>query len=94
MTTQQQYDILLNLHKETLEAINKQSNVIEKFSFAIQKLNDEHKEGNRLLNENTDTLKKMVASNTDFIKLVSRILIIVIGALVVLAGAEKVLKFI
>lgn len=86
MTKDSQFKTLLDIHRRTIE-------VMDSVQSTMKQINDEHKNYNRELNRNTEKLGEMVASNKQFIKLVSFILTVLVFAVVALAGAEKVLTF-
>ncbi|MEM3335423.1 MAG: hypothetical protein QXY47_05275 [Thermoplasmata archaeon] len=84
--TKDQYKILIDLHKETIQTL-------QRFADGIDRLNDEHKSLTDRLAENTSVLKQEVAKNGQFVKLISLILTALVAAIIILAGAEKALKF-
>jgi hypothetical protein len=84
--TKEQYKILMDLHTETIQTI-------QRFANGIENINNQHKLLTQGLNENTDILRQEVAKNALFIKVISAILTALVAAIILLAGAEKALQF-
>ena len=80
------FELLLEIHKETLEVISGVKDVLSGVKESINQLNDEHRQSN-------ESIKEMIAVNKQFVKLIMWLLVITVVALVILAGAEKALKF-
>ena len=60
----------------------------------LKALNDNNILHTQTLSKNTEAVREMVKSNNRFMKLFSWILVVLTLAIVILAGAEKALKFI
>jgi len=61
---------------------------------ALNKINDQNKLHCNVLNQNTDKLREMVAGNKSLIKIFQWVIISLISALIILAGAEKAIGLI
>ena len=60
---------------------------------ALQNINDSNTLHANAIDENTTEIKNMVKVNSSFLDFVRWILIVLVLAIIVLAGAEKVLDF-
>lgn len=61
---------------------------------SLENINDTNILHANMLNNNNSTIKSMVEVNTSFLKFIRWILVALVAAIIVLAGAEKVLEFI
>lgn len=76
-----------------IEQVKKNTEAFDGVKAALEKINDQnilHAQGE---NSRNDVVKKMVDGNEKFYKIVTYLLILLVVTLVVLAGAEKALKF-
>lgn len=80
-------EVISNQVERNITAFNEMKN-------ALQQINDDNKLHRAKDNDRDQTLKSLVQSNNRFYKIFSYLLLILVTALVVLAGAEKALKFI
>lgn len=94
LTQQGMVQILLDQNKTMIEAMNNVSDAVK----AINDKNQLHADilirHSASINANTASIKEMVSVNNSFLKLFRWIILVLIISLIVLAGAEKALKFI
>lgn len=76
------YRIIIDYNKENVKQTQKIAN-------ALESINDNNLLHSRVVDENTQAIKALVSSNS----LYKQVLIMLITALIVLAGAEKALQF-
>lgn len=60
---------------------------------ALENVNDSNLLHANAISKNTEVVKNMVEVNSSFLKFIRWILIVLVAAIIVLAGAEKVLEF-
>lgn len=60
---------------------------------ALENINDSNLLHANAISRNTEVVKNMVEVNSSFLKFIRWILIVLVAAIIVLAGAEKVLEF-
>lgn len=60
---------------------------------ALSQINDSNILHSGAINSNTQAITNMVEVNNSFLKFVRWILVVLVAAIIVLAGAEKVLQF-
>ncbi len=77
-----------------VDQVKKNTEAFDGVKSALEKINDQNTLHNASENSRNETIAKLVAGNEKFYKVVTYILIISVAALVLLAGAEKVLKII
>lgn len=61
---------------------------------ALENINDSNTLHAGAINNNTQAIQNMVEVNSSFLKFIRWILVVLVAAIIVLAGAEKVLEFI
>jgi len=81
------------LIQEFLEQSKMMTKYVERLDGTLRQVNDDNRLHKEAILANTDAINRMVSSNDKFIKLFGTIMLILVGALVILAGAEKALKF-
>ena len=82
------------LYKSFLESNKKTNEALFGIREALNNINDQNKLHCDILTKNTDKLVEMVAGNKSLIKLFQWIIIVLVSALIVIAGAEEALKII
>lgn len=87
MNADTRYRTLYELHERTIE-------VMEDVKNTIKTLNDRHRETDNLIAANTAALREMVAVNRQYNKFIRLLTFALVAAIIVLAGAEKALKFV
>lgn len=60
---------------------------------ALENINDTNVLHANAINKNSEVVKNLVEVNSSFLKFIRWILIVLVAAIIVLAGAEKVLDF-
>jgi hypothetical protein len=80
------FDVVIQNNKDMTEAMNRISSAVE----AINHSNELH---STIITEHTETIKSMVKVNTAFLSIFKWLIVSLVLAIIVLAGAEKVLKF-
>ena len=78
---------------EFLEQSKMMTKYIERLDGTLRQVNDDNRLHKEAILANTEAINKMIGANDKFIKLFGTIMLILVGALVILAGAEKALKF-
>ena len=81
------------LIQEFLEQSKMMTKYVERLDGTLRQVNHDNRLHKEAILANTDAINRMVSSNDKFIKLFGTIMLILVGALVILAGAEKALKF-
>ena len=81
------------LIQEFLEQSKMMTKYVERLDGTLRQVNDDNRLHKEAILANTDAINRMVSSNDKFIKLFGTIMLILVGALVILADAEKALKF-
>ena len=76
---------LINLNKQVVKAMQANND-------AIRALNDSSVLHARNLAKNTEAIDRLVASNQKIMQVITAILFLLVGAVVILAGAEKALR--
>jgi len=85
---------------EFLEQGKTMTKYMERIDGTLKTLNDENRLHRKTVEDNTNTTHRLIEatnrvaeSNDKFVKLFGVVMMILIGALVILAGAEKAIKF-
>ena len=81
------------LIQEFLEQSKTMTKYVERLDNTLRQINDDNRLHKEAILANTEAINRMVISNDRFIKLFGTIMLILVGALVILAGAEKAIKF-
>jgi len=88
------------LIQEFLEQGKTMTKYMERIDGTLKTLNDENRlhrqavaDNNNVTKNALETMNKVAESNDKFVKLFGVVMMILIGALVILAGAEKAIKF-
>lgn len=82
------------LIKEFIDTVKKNTEAFDGVKEALNNINDQNTLHVSKDDARAEVVKKLVDGNEKFYKVVTYILLISVGALVVLAGAEEVLKII
>lgn len=82
------------LIKMYIESNTKMVEYVSHLDTTLKALNDNNILHTQAISKNTEVVRELVRSNNKFMKLFSWILVVLTIAIVVLAGAEKALKFI
>jgi hypothetical protein len=80
--------LIEELLSHNTEVVKQMANIAN----SLQNINDSNLLHSKTIDDNTLSIKKMVEVNGSFLKMFRFILIIVVAALIILAGAEKVTK--
>lgn len=81
------------LIQEFLEQSKTMTKYVERLDNTLRQINDDNRLHKEAILANTEAINRMVTSNDRFIKLFGTIMLILVGALVILAGAEKAIQF-
>lgn len=81
------------LIQEFLEQSKTMTKYVERLDNTLRQINDDNRLHKEAILANTEAINRMVISNDRFIKLFGTIMLILVGALVILAGAEKAIQF-
>ena len=87
-------DMLFDNQKIISDQVERNITAFNQMTSSLNSLNDNNKLHRDKDDDRQQTLKTLVASNNKFYKVFSYLLIILVIAIIVLAGAEKALKFI
>lgn len=87
-------DVLFANQKVISDQVERNIVAFNKIESALQQINDNNTLHFSKDNERDNTIKSLIVSNNKFYKTISYVLVIMVMALVVLAGAEKALEFI
>lgn len=92
-TKDKMLELLLENQKVISDQVERNIVAFNNMQSALHEINESNRLHNEKDTERDTTLKSLIESNNKFYKVFTYILLITILALVVLAGAEKVLKF-
>ena len=95
--TSKSYDRLIQIFVDTTKEMSKYMGSIDGTLRAINDTNLLHKTSldrqADILQKNTNSIEHMVKTNSAFMKTFNILLTVLVAALIILAGAEKALKF-